>query len=427
MSLGILFAIQGGILAIVIIAFLLIYIARLKKNVGNLQSLFNKLKDEMGGASLLNHLQEAQKQTLSACQKETAAYNPEHDALDQAIALRNAALEAEIAYVTAMQTGKVSFDTVMAPYRALGEQIAQYLNATRENIKGQAAADYQHKITELQRQLEAINRKFKTLEDTQKRMKNLVDLLELGNQKDRSKDQVEQALHQALASMCESFSDAVAVREIIYLYHEAYFDRRNGGAPPPGLVNFDDVSANSESGGLNTTNFDPIPHIDMLNNIIDEQNQLVAELQARIIQLEVSHEREEIEERTDALGQQVQEAKTCLDMLELEIGKLRESTGGSGYDNEEVMDIIEQFTEESAVMVERLHMLNNQNKMLSTENEELKLQIDQSVESDQPMVAGLKNKLQQQSDEIIELQASYKKLEEQYLNLYQSTQQNSTP
>lgn len=423
MSLENLLAIQAGILAVVIIAFLLIYIARLKKNLTSLQALFTKLKDDMGGDTLLQHLQEAQKQTLSACKKESAAYNPEHDPVDQAISMRSIALSAEIAFIEAMQRGKVSFDTILAPYRALGEQLTRYLAETRENIKGQTAADYQHKITELQRQLEAVNRKYKTLEDTQKRLKNLVDLLELGNQTERSKDQIEQALHLALASVCESYTDAVGVREIVYLYHEAYFDRRNGPAPDALNARLDVASAagSNESAQYNTSNFDASPHIDMLNNIIDEQRQLVAELQARILQLEASQEREEIEEKADAISQQVQEAKTCLDMLELEISKLKEG-GGPGYPSEEVMDIIEQFTEESAVMVERLHMLNNQNKMLATENEELRLQIDQSMESEQPMVAGLKNKLQLQAEEILDLQASYKKLEEQYLTLYASTQ-----
>lgn len=422
MSLVILLAIQAGILAVVIIAFLLIYIARLKKNLTGLQALFTKLKDDMGGDTLLQHLQEAQKQTLGACKKESAAYNPEHDPADQAISLRSIALGAEIAFVEAMQRGKVSFDTIITPYRMLGEQLTRYLADTRENIKGQTAADYQHKITELQRQLEALNRKFKTLEDTQKRLKNLVDLLELGDQTERSKDQIEQALHLALASVCESYTDAVGVREIIYLYHEAYFDRRHGPAPDALNARLDvaDAASTTESRQHNTSNFDASPHIDMLNNIIDEQKQLVTELQARILQLEASPEREEIEEKADAISQQIDEAKTCLDMLELEISKLKESD--SGYASEEIMDIIEQFTEESAVMIERLHMLNNQNKMLATENEALRLQIDQSLESDEPMVAGLKNKLQLQAEEILELQASYKKLEEQYLTLYASTQ-----
>lgn len=418
MSLGILLAVQAGILAIVVVVFLLVYIARLKKNLRNLQALFTKLKDDLGGASLLTHLQEAQKQTLSACQKDSAAYNPEHDPQDQAIALRSAALAAEIAFIEARQTGKVSFDTVMTPYRQLGEQIAQFLAVMRDNLKGQAAADYQHKITELQRQLEALHRKHKTLEDTQKRMKNLVDLLEMGNQTERSKDQMEQSLHMALASMCESYSEAVAVREIIYLYHEAYFDRRNGGAPTPS-AGFDDVGGGGNPGGMPA--FDASPHIDMLNNIIDEQNQLVAELQARVLQLEASSEREEIEEKADAIAQQVQEAKTAIEMLEIELTKMKDQPGGS-YNNEEVMDIIEQFTEESAVLVERLHMLTNQNKLLTTENEQLRVQIDSSLETEEPMVAGLKARLQQQSEEILELQDSYKKLEQQYLTLYASTQ-----
>lgn len=424
MSLGILIAVQAGIFAMVIIVFMLVYILRLKKNLSGLQAVLTQLKDDLGGASLLSHLQDANKQTLSACQKDTAAYNPEYEPADQAIAIRTMALNAEIAIIEALQKGKVSFEAAIAPYQALAAQITGYLIGIRENIKGQSAADYQHKITELQRNLEAINRKFKTLEDTQKRLKVLVELLETGNQTERNKDQMEQALHVALASVCESFKDAVAIREIVYLYHEAFFDRRSG-SPTTGSAAFNMDEVLGGSAPAAPANFDAGQHIDMLNNIIDEQNQLLAELQSRVQQLEISHERDEIEEKTDALGQQVQEAKTCLDMLEMELGKLKNQDGLTDYNSEEVMDIIEQFTEESAVMVERMHMLTNQNKMLSTENEELRIQIDQSIESDQPLLAGLKNKLQQQSEEILDLQASYKKMEEQYLTLYTTTQSSA--
>lgn len=93
------------------------------------------------------------------------------------------------------------------------------------------------------------------------------------------------------------------------------------------------------------------------------------------------------------------------------------------YDKEEMYKLIEQFTEESAELVERIYMLNNENKKLSTENEELRAQIKSYTnaevnEESVPIVEGLKMKLESQMEEIMRLQTNAKQLEEKYLALY---------
>lgn len=92
------------------------------------------------------------------------------------------------------------------------------------------------------------------------------------------------------------------------------------------------------------------------------------------------------------------------------------------YDQEEMFKLVEQFTEESAEMVERLHLITNQNKQLMLENEELRTEInathEEGDEEREPLVAGLKIKIETQTKEILELQNNYKKLEQKYLSLY---------
>lgn len=116
----------------------------------------------------------------------------------------------------------------------------------------------------------------------------------------------------------------------------------------------------------------------------------------------------------------------------MEFGMRGSSTGESteqepvfDYDQEEMFKLVEQFTEESAEMVERLHLITNQNKQLMLENEELRAEINAThVEGDEerePLVAGLKIKIEAQTKEILELQNNYKKLEEKYLSLYSET------
>ena len=96
----------------------------------------------------------------------------------------------------------------------------------------------------------------------------------------------------------------------------------------------------------------------------------------------------------------------------------------SEEDAEAMHDLIEKFTEESAELVERVYMLNNENKMLSSENDELKRQIkaytDQegADEESAPIIAGLKMKIETQMEEILTLQSNFKQLEDKYLSLY---------
>lgn len=96
----------------------------------------------------------------------------------------------------------------------------------------------------------------------------------------------------------------------------------------------------------------------------------------------------------------------------------------SDEDAQAMHDLIEKFTEESAELVEKIYMLNNENKMLTSENDDLKKQIKAYTEQDDidetsaPIIAGLKMKINNQLEEIMHLQSSFKQLEDKYLALY---------
>ena len=100
------------------------------------------------------------------------------------------------------------------------------------------------------------------------------------------------------------------------------------------------------------------------------------------------------------------------------------------YDTEEMFKLIEQFTEESAELVERIYMLNNENKSLNAEITDLKEQIklyndDGSTMDDdyKTTIAGLKMTIDSQSEEILSLQKNAQELETKYLALYTGNDQ----
>lgn len=88
------------------------------------------------------------------------------------------------------------------------------------------------------------------------------------------------------------------------------------------------------------------------------------------------------------------------------------------YDDAEARKVIEKFNEESAAMVEKIHLLSNENKQLMLENEQLRQSGSAAGEDSQPMVAGLKLLIEKQKEEIVSLQNNFKELEEKYLELY---------
>ena len=69
-------------------------------------------------------------------------------------------------------------------------------------------------------------------------------------------------------------------------------------------------------------------------------------------------------------------------------------------------------------MVEKIHLLSNENKQLMLENEAIRASLEIDEDSGDPMVAGLKLKIEKQNQEIIQLNHNFKDLEEKYLALY---------
>ena len=61
------------------------------------------------------------------------------------------------------------------------------------------------------------------------------------------------------------------------------------------------------------------------------------------------------------------------------------------------------------------------------ENDEMRKALEASTDTDQPLVAGLKLKLESQKEELIALQKSFHDLEQRYLSLYEEKSGSNAP
>ncbi|CBL46735.1 Hypothetical protein HDN1F_31520 [gamma proteobacterium HdN1] len=395
MKLEYLLALQAGIFATIIIVFSLFYAARLKKNLKKLQALFDTLKADITGTSLISGLESALEQTNTYSPGNNATFTPEQEPPLQANALRRTALEAEIASLVSSQgkstNSQSAYNAALTPYLLIAEQIARYAEELRQSIKDQLTAEFQHRIVELERQLDAINRRYKALDGLQQKIKPLVDLLQTETPPGYSQKKAEQSLYKALVSSGEAFNEAAAVREVIYVYHEAYLEHverenrthiaESAGNPAPPEIS-EPTALTPETPKLSLAHFDPSPHMATLNHIIDEQTQLITELQQQLI-AQGGELDERLRKQAKTLDSNTREAKTCLDMLDLELAKLHETAPAertpSAPNNEEeqaeVGRLIEQFSEDSAALLERSQLLHQRNKLLLAENERLKQQL----------------------------------------------------
>ncbi|RLT96315.1 MAG: hypothetical protein D9N11_15075, partial [Ketobacter sp.] len=217
--------------------------------------------------------------------------------------------------------------------------------------------------------------------------------------------------------ICENFPNSEALRELVYLIHEAFHETEPGSAQ---------VSEDAEEPQViieTPDNFAQSQNIAILNNIINQQSATIKALKLQLQTLENQQERETLEETVDSLDTVIQQGSECLDSIKQEI----QFEPSEPIGNEKANEVIEKFIEESAAMVEKIHMLNNQNKQLMLENEELRKTLEATSESDEPLVAGLKLKLESQQQELIALQTNFHDLEERYLTLYEEKHGNKAP
>jgi hypothetical protein len=419
MSTELMIAAQFIMLLLLALIFMGIYSGRLRRNNKQLRAAFDKLKDDLNGVSISTHLEEVEKLTLAACKRESPVYDPSYPPVDQAIALRVTALGAELSVLEHMQRGQVKFEKGLGPYLAVAERITAFIQRDREELKTLLSADFQQRISELQRQVEALQRKYTPMEDNYRKLQLVVDVFSYEDQDRRTRDEMEQMLHNALAKACDGFKDATLVRELVYFYHDIFADRRNGTGPAP-------VSSNSTEGDGGTgSGLLAIEHFQKIGEILEQQYGMLGDLQARAASVPDEAPREAIERKAIELEDRFNEMRNTLSLLGVEINKAQYS-GLAGFDSPEIMQVIDQFTEESAQMVERIHMLSNQNKMLATENEQLRVRLEsEGIGEDDSMVQGLKAKLHRQAEEILQLQNNFRDMEAQYLSLYEQSQKSA--
>jgi hypothetical protein len=409
MSTELMIAAQFTMLLLLALIFMGIYAGRLRKNNKQLRAAFDKLKDDLNGVSISTHLEEAEKLTLSACKRESPVYDPTHPPIDQAIALRVTALGAELSVLEHMQRGQVKFEKGLAPYLAVAERVTAFIQKDRQDLTNLLSADYQQKIGELQRQVEALQRKYQPMEDNYRKLQLVVDVFSYEDQDRRTRDEMEQMLHNALAKACDGFREATLVKDIVYFYHEAFGDRRSGVVPAAG-------GGSGDPAAVSTLAFE---HYQRIGEILDQQYGMLGDLQARAASVPDDAPREAIERKAIELEDRFNEMRNTLELMGVELNKAQH-VGLAGFDSPEIMQVIDQFTEESAQMVERIHMLSNQNKMLATENEQLRVRLQsEGIGEDDSMVVGLKAKLHRQADEILQLQNNFRDMEAQYLALYE--------
>ena len=125
----------------------------------------------------------------------------------------------------------------------------------------------------------------------------------------------------------------------------------------------------------------------------------------------------------ETLDSVIQQGSDCIDSIKQEL----QFEPNSAVSDEKANAVIEKFIEESAEMVEKIHMLSNQNKQLMLENDEMRKALEASTDTDQPLVAGLKLKLESQKEELIALQKSFHDLEQRYLSLYEEKSGSNAP
>ena len=420
MSTQLLIAIQVAFAVVVAIVILLLIIRRQKQTIGKLKDILTTVKDEISGENLTGYLQIELDDTTAHCAQETVALRPELSAEDMAVSLRFMVLQAELSLVQ---------DHVGSKHTPWREKIKNYIHLAEKVLElSKARVDHATKTLNdtHNEELAAKDESIATLEEEKKDLqkqindlKPLVTCLDSAADDDLSRNELELKLHKALLGICENFPNSEALRELVYLIHEAFHET----VTSPGSEKMEDNDDEPQVIIETPANFAQSQNIEILNNIIDQQSTTIKALKLQLQSLENQKERETLEQTVDSLDSVIQQGNECLNSIKEEI----QFEPSEPIGNEKASEVIDKFIEESASMVEKIHMLNNQNKQLMLENEEMRKAMEATSESDEPMVAGLKLKLESQKQELIALQTNFHDLEERYLTLYEEKHGNKAP
>ncbi len=203
---------------------LLLINRRQRRTIDELKTLLMRVKEDLSGETLLNHLRAELDNTTAHCRQQTVAVQAELTPEDMAVALRAQALKAELALAELQQTEpRIPWRQQIEHYLVLAQTVidmmqARVVQATRtltevhqEELAGKAEiiANLEHETTAQQQQLA--------------NLKPLRDCLAEATNPNLSREDLEFQLHKALLGLCENFADSENLRELVYLIHEAFY------------------------------------------------------------------------------------------------------------------------------------------------------------------------------------------------------------
>ena len=407
MNTEMLVGIQVLIVLLLGIGMLLLLLLRQRKTIAELQTILTAFRDDMSGDAVLRYLAEEIELTTGHSSQNAVDLKLDVQPEELAVGLRFHALRSELALMRQRIEVKAEI-----PWRNEIKHYEEHAGTIHEQMR--ARVDHTKNLLN-EVHTNELNDKDKTIaeltaaRDHQKQqlqnLKPLQDFIASATSSGQTQQAMEQLLHRALLGLCENFPGSERLRELTFLMHESFnevaFANQSENAQPPQM---------NERKALG---IDPGQNLDMLNNIIACQNDTIRNLRRQIDSLTNDMEKQGLLDAVSLMEQTIDSTRQCVDKLDQSLQR-----PPAMQDEAETSILIEQFITESAVMVEKIYLLSNLNKQLTLENDQLRTALENTAEQDQPLLAGMKLKLEKQKNEMIALQQHFKELEEKYLQLY---------
>ncbi|RLT99858.1 MAG: hypothetical protein D9N11_14115, partial [Ketobacter sp.] len=265
MSTELLIVIQAAFAAIVAIVILLLIIRRQKQTIGQLKDILTTVKDEISGENLTGYLQIELDDTTAHCAKDTVALRPDLSAEDMAVSLRFMVLQAELALVQDhVGTKHTPWREKIKNYVNLAEKVLELSKARVDHAAKTLTDTHNEELAAKDQSLAALEEEKQDLQKQVDNLKPLVSCLDSAADDDLSRNELELKLHKALLGICENFPNSEALRELVYLIHEAFHESGPGTKQ---------VSEDAEEPQViieTPDNFAQSQNIEILNNIINQ-------------------------------------------------------------------------------------------------------------------------------------------------------------
>ena len=413
MSTELLIILQLGLVLLIAVIMMALIIRRQRQTIRKLQAILTDVKDDISGEGMCRHLQREMDSTTAHCRQETIALKPELEPEDMAISLRFIALQSELSLLQDhVGSGNTPWRETIKHYVELATLITDLIKARVDHATRTLNETHNKELALKDSDIQTLNDENAGQQKQLNALQPLKTAIEFAIKTDGSQREIEQEFHKALLAICENFDNTENLRELVFLMHEAFHENRSDTAA--------EVAPVAEAADSST----PAPsavqeqNLDMLNNIINHQKHLIKKLRSKVDELENPSTRDTLLESMDALQTNIDQTNECMDSIHSE----REFTPSSEFlfDDQEMNKVIEQFIEDSANMVEKIHLLSNENKQLILENEHIRSSLSDpdTAEAGAASSEQLKLKLEAQQNEMVALQQSFTELEQRYLALY---------